>query len=84
MQTSTTTVEPFSSDEEIASLRADYADHLALLDEQLNNLLLCLPEPHRTAITIVSDHGELLGDAGFLYKSCFLEGAVRTLLCTGR
>ena len=67
------------SDEEIASLRADYADHLALLDQQLTNLLLCLPEPHCTAITIVSDHGELLGDAGFLYKSCFLEGAVRTL-----
>ena len=69
----------FPNNDEIASLRTDYADHLSLLDDQLKKLLHCLPEPHRTAITIVSDHGELLGDAGFLYKSCFLEGAIRSL-----
>ena len=27
----------------------------------------------------MSDHGELLGDAGLLYKSCFLEGAIQSL-----
>ena len=67
------------SNEAIATLRADYADHLALLDSQLGLLLENLPEPENTAITIASDHGELLGDAGFLYKSCLLEGAVRSL-----
>ena len=67
------------SNEAVTALRADYADHLALLDEQVSNLMRCLPEPECTAITVVSDHGELLGDAGFLYKSCFLEGAVRSL-----
>lgn len=65
--------------EAIRALRADYADHLALLDHQLARLLAHLPEPERTTITVVSDHGELLGDAGLLYKSCFLEGAVRSL-----
>ena len=67
------------SDQEIATVRADYADHLALLDDQLGLLLEHLAEPERTAITIVSDHGELLGDGGFFYKSCFLEGAVRSM-----
>ena len=32
-----------------------------------------------TAITICSDHGELLGDWGLLLKGCFLEGAIRSL-----
>ena len=67
------------SEEDIIELRADYADHLALLDHQLERLIEHLAEPERTAITIVSDHGELLGDAGFLYKSCFLEGAIHSL-----
>ena len=56
------------SKEAIRTLRADYADHLSLLDHQLGRLLDNLPEPESTAITIVSDHGELLGDAGFLTK----------------
>ena len=49
------------------------------MDYQLARLLKHLLEPKRTSIKIVSDHGELLGDAGFLYKSCFLEGAIRSL-----
>lgn len=65
--------------EAITALRYDYADHLALLDQQFGRLLDDLPEPSRTVVTVVSDHGDLLGDAGFLYKSCFLEGAVRSL-----
>ena len=56
------------SKEEIKTLRADYADHLSLLDHQLGRLLDHLPEPESTATTIVSDHGELLGDAGFSTK----------------
>ena len=31
----------------------------------------------RTSVLLTSDHGDLLGDAGIFYKSCFLEGAVR-------
>ena len=65
--------------EAIKALRSDYANHLTLLDQQVEKLMNCLAEPERTALTIVSDHGELLGDAGFLYKSCFLEGAIKSL-----
>ena len=71
--------QPGPDQEAIAALRADYADHLALLDQQLGRLLAHLPEPERTAITVVSDHGALLGEAGLLSKCCFLEGAVRSL-----
>lgn len=63
----------------IKQVRRDYADHLALLDDLLSRLLESLPQPSNTTITLASDHGELLGDAGLLYKSCFLEGAVRSL-----
>ena len=63
-------------------LRLDYADHLSLLDAQVDALLELLAERtdfQRTAITICSDHGELLGDWGLLLKGCFLEGAIRSL-----
>jgi choline-sulfatase len=68
------------SPEAIASCRADYADHLRLLDDQLAGLLAALkqrPDAGRTAVLATADHGELLGDAGMLYKGAFLEGAVR-------
>ena len=66
----------------LVRLRADYADHLALLDDQLGRVLAVLDQRgdrRRTAIAVVSDHGELLGDWGLLLKGCFLEGAVRSL-----
>ena len=66
----------------LAALRADYADHLALLDAQLARLQAALgqrPDACQTAITACSDHGELLGDWGLLLKGCFLEGAMRSL-----
>ena len=68
--------------EALAALRADYADHLALLDAQLAQLQDALaqrPDAASTAITACSDHGELLGDWGLLLKGCFLEGAMRSL-----
>ena len=37
------------------------------------------PDAAETAITVCSDHGELLGDWGLLLKGCFLEGAIRSL-----
>ncbi len=68
--------------EALAQLRMDYADHLSLLDLQVSNLLDALShrsDKDRTAITVCSDHGELLGDWGLLLKGCFLEGAIRSL-----
>jgi choline-sulfatase len=66
----------------LRELRADYADHLALLDTQVGLLMAALadrPDHRRVAVSVVSDHGELLGDWGLLLKGCFLEGAVRSL-----
>jgi arylsulfatase len=73
---------PALNSEILRAIRADYADHLALLDAQLGRLLQALAarsDQGRTAITVISDHGELLGDWGLLLKGCFLEGAVRSL-----
>ena len=68
--------------EAVHNLRADYADHLALLDAQLGQLLKALDQREdasHTSVTVCSDHGELLGDWGLLLKGCFLEGAIRSL-----
>ena len=64
----------------IAACRADYADHLQLLDQQVSRLLDRLKQRSdatSTAIAVTADHGELLGDSEMLYKGTFLEGAVR-------
>jgi choline-sulfatase len=66
----------------LTELRANYADHLALLDAQVGGLMGALQaraDRDRVAVSVVSDHGELLGDWGLLLKGCFLEGAVRSL-----
>ena len=66
----------------VRALRADYVDHLALLDAQVGALLNALAQRKDagyTAITACSDHGELLGDWDLLLKGCFLEGAMRSL-----
>ena len=67
-------------DQQITACRADYADHLQLLDDQLQRLLNGLEDRRdqkKTAVLLTSDHGDMLGDAGMLYKGTFLEGAVR-------
>jgi len=68
--------------EAVQALRQDYANHLELLDAQVGRLLLALErrdDVNRTAISVCSDHGELLGDWGLMLKGCFLEGAIRSL-----
>jgi len=68
--------------EAVEALRQDYANHLELLDAQVGRLLLELErrdDANRTAISVCSDHGELLGDWGLMLKGCFLEGAIRSL-----
>ena len=60
--------------------RQDYANHLQLLDTQLQRLLNALMERNdagQTAIAIAADHGEMLGDHDMLYKGTFLEASIR-------
>lgn len=67
-------------DTSIRACRRDYADHLRLLDDQVGRILDTLErreDVDRTAVALIADHGELLGDGGLLYKGTFLEGAVR-------
>lgn len=64
---------------DFSEVRFDYANHMALLDSQFGRLLDALPNNDQTVITVVSDHGELLGDSNLLYKGCFLEGAIQSL-----
>lgn len=68
--------------EAVEAVRQDYANHLELLDAQVGRLLQALDrrdDANRTAISVCSDHGELLGDWGLMLKGCFLEGAIRSL-----
>ncbi|MGH8938654.1 MAG: sulfatase family protein, partial [Actinomycetes bacterium] len=71
---------PSFEHDDIARLRANYAGNLSLIDDQLGEILRAVEERgelDRTVVALVSDHGEMNGDHGLLYKKCFLEPAVR-------
>lgn len=61
-------------------LRANYAGKVALIDDQIGCLLKILEkraELENTVIAFTSDHGEMIGDHGLVYKNCFFDGAAR-------
>ncbi len=65
---------------EVAHLRADYAGSLALIDEQVGEVFRVIEERGEmdsTVVVLVSDHGEMNGDFGLLYKQNFLDPATR-------
>jgi len=64
-------------------LRADYAGKVTLIDDQIGQILNEIEireELDRTIILFTSDHGEMNGDYDLIYKSNFLNGAVRVPL----
>ncbi|MEM7028290.1 MAG: sulfatase-like hydrolase/transferase [Chloroflexota bacterium] len=66
--------------EEIAAMRADYAGNITLIDDQIGEILATIEargELDNTVIVFTSDHGEMNGDYGLIYKQNFLNGAVR-------
>jgi len=68
---------------EIGRLRANYAGNVTLIDAQIGELLDTIEargELENTIIVHTSDHGEMNGDHGLIYKSNFLNGAVRVPL----
>jgi choline-sulfatase len=70
---------PVPSDE-VAQLRANYAGNVTLIDEQIGDVIAAVEERgelDRTVIAFVSDHGEMNGDYGLLYKQNFLDPAAR-------
>ena len=67
----------------IAALRANYAGEVGLIDHLVGDILNVVRdrgEWDRTIIVFTSDHGEMNGDAGLLYKEVFLDSAVRVPL----
>ncbi len=71
------------SADDIAAMRANYAGNVALIDEQIGQIFAAVKERGEwgnTVVVLVSDHGEMNGDAGLIYKSNFLDGAVRVPL----
>ena len=74
---------PDISRDELAAMRANYAGNITLIDEQIGEILAVLEENGelaRTDILFVSDHGEMNGDHGLIYKENFLNGSVKVPL----
>jgi choline-sulfatase len=73
---------PFEPGEE-KLLRTDYAGNVTLIDDQIGEIFDAVAkrgEMDNTVIVLMSDHGEMNGDYGFIYKSNLLNGAVRVPL----
>ncbi|RWC62588.1 sulfatase-like hydrolase/transferase [Mesorhizobium sp.] len=74
---------PDISPEEVAALRANYAGNVTLIDDEIGRVLKVVDELGQTENTLViftSDHGEMNGDFGLIYKSNFLDPAARVPL----
>jgi arylsulfatase len=68
---------------DIAAMRANYAGNVTLIDDQIGEILSVIEargELDNTVIVFSSDHGEMNGDHGMIYKMQFLNGAVRVPL----
>jgi arylsulfatase len=66
--------------DDVARLRANYAGNISLIDDQIGAVLDVIAargELDRTVVALVSDHGEMNGDHGLLYKQNFLDPAAR-------
>lgn len=64
-------------------MRADYAGNVSLIDDQIGQILAAVEargELDNTVIVFSSDHGEMNGDHGMIYKMNFFDGAVRVPL----
>ncbi|MEE2753045.1 MAG: sulfatase-like hydrolase/transferase [Candidatus Latescibacterota bacterium] len=69
--------------EQIEAMRSDYAGSVSLIDEQIGGLFETIEargEWDNTVAVLVSDHGEMNGDFGLIYKSNFMNSAARVPL----
>jgi choline-sulfatase len=74
---------PKITPEEVSYMRANYAGNVSLIDDQIGQVLQTIEargELDNTVIVFTSDHGEMNGDHGLIYKSNFMNGAVRVPL----
>lgn len=69
--------------EHVAAMRANYAGNVTLIDDQLREIFATIEargEWDNTMIVLASDHGEMNGDFGMVYKSNFLNSAAKVPL----
>ena len=69
--------------EKIAAARANYYGKISLIDHWVGRILDALAARGRldeTLVVLWSDHGEMAGDHGRFFKSCFYESSVRVPL----
>lgn len=74
---------PALSERDVAEMRANYAGNVTLIDEQIGSLVQALKERgmyEKTVIVFTSDHGEMNGDYGLIYKENLLNSAVKVPL----
>ncbi|MCK5249615.1 MAG: sulfatase-like hydrolase/transferase, partial [Spirochaetaceae bacterium] len=78
---------PFTTDklskEQIQISRRYYYSTCTLIDDWVGRIVATLKEQglyENTVIVYSSDHGDLLGDHGMVYKQCFYEQSVRVPL----
>ncbi len=66
--------------DEIRRARAAYYGMVTLLDHNVGRVLAAVdrsPQSQDTVRVYLSDHGEMAGEHGMWWKSCFYEGSVR-------
>jgi len=68
---------------DIAAMRANYAGNVTLIDDEIGKIIETIHrrgELDRTLIVFTSDHGEMNGDHGLLYKANFFDPAIKVPL----
>jgi len=79
----TTRFSPEFEPGDIGRMRASYAGNVTLIDEQIGKVLDIVRkrgEWENTIVVFTSDHGEMNGDYGLVYKKNFLDSAARVPL----
>ncbi len=74
---------PTFEEGDIGAMRANYAGNVSLIDDQIGEVLAVIEargEMDNTLIAFTSDHGEMNGDHGLIYKMNFYDGALRVPL----
>ncbi len=74
---------PVFEDGEISAIRANYAGNVTLIDDQIGEILNVIEargEMDNTIIAFTSDHGEMNGDHGLIYKMNFYDASLRVPL----
>ena len=74
---------PAFEEGEVGAMRANYAGNVTLIDDQIGEILNVIEargDMDNTIIAFTSDHGEMNGDHGLIYKMNFYDGSLRVPL----